>query len=126
MPVWWYRWDKQNPVYQDLLQRGSFSIHVPLLAQFNPYRQLWTSYMNLGQEPPLIACPHKRPTRENHHTIFCLTFTSIRGVLPRNLYDPFQKQVVLLPPLDCLYVRSNSVVNGAGQTIEMRHIRVLQ
>jgi len=28
--------------------------------------------------------------------------------------------------LTWFYVRSNGVVNGAGQTIEMRHIRVVE
>jgi hypothetical protein len=65
MPVWWYRWDKPNPVYDSLSQRGRFSVNVPLIAQFNPHRQLWTSYMNMGQEPPLIACHGTRPVREN-------------------------------------------------------------
>jgi len=89
MPVWWYRWDKPNPVYGDLMQTGRFTIDVPLLAEFSPHRQLWTSYMNLGQEPPLIACAGTRPVRENHRTIFCLTFTTIRGIMPTQVLIPF-------------------------------------
>ena len=101
VPVWWYAQDKPNPVYAMLSQKGRFVVDVPLIAQFTPDRQLWRSYMNLGQEPPLIACAGKRPVRENHRTIFCLTFVSIRGILPRHLTDPFQKQALLLPPFDC-------------------------
>lgn len=65
VPPVWFRWDKPNPVFQLLMQTGRFIVDVPLIAHFNPHRFLWTSYMNIEQKPPMIACEGKRPFREN-------------------------------------------------------------
>lgn len=90
MPVWWYRWDRPNRVFDRMNQSGRFLIDSPLLAQFTPHKAMWTSYMNLGQMPAKIACAGQRPFEQNDRVIFCLQLDSlVRGVLPRNLYDPF-------------------------------------
>ncbi len=56
---------------------------------------------------------------------FCFSFVSVRDMLPRHLFDPFQQQVLLLPPFDCSYIGSERVLNEFGQPIEMRNIRLL-
>jgi hypothetical protein len=75
MPVWWYKWDRPNRVYDSLYQTGHFVVDVPLVAEFSPRRPLYESYTNVGQLPGLIACKDRRPVREHRRTIFCMTFT---------------------------------------------------